>query len=57
VQLDPSLALDSVNQLCLKDYMCTINPLHHLAKIFKDSAHLLVTYQESVAARNLKEKP
>ena len=48
MRLDP----DSVNGLCLKDYICAINPLYHLAKISKFSM-LLVTYRGSVAARNL----
>jgi len=43
VQMDPSLAPNSVNGLHLKDYMRAIHPLHHLAKIFKHSARLLVT--------------
>ena len=33
--------------------MCTINPLYHIAKIYKVSAHLLMTYRETVVARNL----
>ena len=41
-----------VNSLCLKDYIRTINPLYHLAKISKFSM-LLITYRESVAASNL----
>ena len=50
--LDPILVPDLVNGLCLKDYICAINPLYHLAKISKFSM-LLITYQESVAASNL----
>ena len=49
---DPLLVPDLVNSLCLKDYICVINPLYHLAKISKFSM-LLIIYRESVAARNL----
>lgn len=41
-----------VSDLCLKDYICTINPLYHLDKISTFSM-LLITYQGSVMARNL----
>jgi len=53
VRLDPDLAPELINGLCLKDHMCTINPLYHIAKIYKVSAHLLMTYRETVVARNL----
>ena len=52
MQLDPDLVPDLVNGLCLKDYMCAINPLYHLAKISKFSM-LLITYRECVAVRTL----
>ena len=52
MQLDPDLVPDLVNGLCLKDYICVIYPLYHLAKISKFRM-LLITYRESVAARNL----
>ena len=52
MRLDPILVPDLVNSLVLKDYICAINPLHHLAKISKFSM-LLVTHRGSVAARNL----
>ena len=52
MRLDPILALDLVNGLPLTDYICTINPLYHSAKIAKFGT-LLVTYRESVAARHL----
>ena len=40
MRLDPVLAPDLIKSLCLKDHICTINPLYHLAEIFKVSAHL-----------------
>ena len=52
MQLDPILDPDWVNGLCLKDYICKINPLYHLAKMAKFFM-LLVTYRGSAAARNL----
>lgn len=38
-----------LNSLCLKDCMCTVNPLNHLAKI---SSMLIITYRPCVTARN-----
>lgn len=52
MQLDPILGPNLVNGLCLKDEMCTINPLHNLVKISKFTM-LLITYWASVMARNL----
>lgn len=52
MQLDPDLAPDSVNCLCLKDYRCTVNPFYNLAKISK-LIMLSITYRGSIAARNL----
>lgn len=46
----PDLVLDVVGGLYLKDYV--YNALYHLAKISKFSM-LLITYQESVAGRNV----
>lgn len=51
MQLDPDIVPDLVSSFCLKDSMCTVNPLYPLAKISKFSM-LLVTYQGPVA-RNL----
>lgn len=42
MQLDPNLILDLVNSVYLKDYMCIINHLSHLAKISTFSM-LLIT--------------
>lgn len=52
MQLDPNLLLELVNILRVRDYMCTINPLYHLANISK-FIMLINTYQESAVARNL----
>ena len=52
MRLDPILVPDLVSGLRLKDYMCAIMPLDHFAKISEFSM-LLITYRESVAARNL----
>lgn len=61
--LSPVLVPDSVNSFCLKDYMCPIHPLYHLASISKFSK-LLITCWESVVARilpasriNLEQSP
>lgn len=48
LKLSPRL----VNSLCLKAYMCTVNPLYHLAKISRFSM-LLITYRQCVTTRNL----
>lgn len=52
MQLDPELASELINGLCLKDYLCAINPLYQLAKISKFNMPL-ITYQGSAPARNL----
>jgi len=50
VWLDP----DFVNDLCLKDYLCTIRPLYHLAKITKfQCAYSQFTYRVSDAIKIL----
>jgi len=48
VQLDADLASDLVSRLCLKDYVCAINPLHHLAKIFEISVCLFPIHLPSI---------
>lgn len=50
--MDPLLIPDLVSDLWLKDCICTIYPFYHLAKISKKFSTLLITYQDSVAARN-----
>lgn len=39
VCMDPDLVPDFVNDICLKDYMCTISPFYHLAKVSKFSVN------------------
>ena len=54
MRLDPDLVPDLVNSLCLKDCMCTLNPLYHLAKISKfQHAYSQFTYQVANAIRIL----
>lgn len=52
MQLDPELVSELINGLCLKGYVCAINPLYQLAKISKFNMPL-ITYRGSAAARNL----
>lgn len=54
VQLDPDLASDLVKGLCLKNYICTVNPLYDLAEVatFHCTCSPL-TYQVSDAIRIL----
>lgn len=47
--LDPELVLDLANSLWLKDYICTTNPLYHLAKV---SMSWCATFWESAPARS-----
>ena len=52
--LDPDLVPDLVKSLCLKDYICTTNPIYHLAKISKfQCAYSQFTYQVSGTIRIL----
>ena len=65
MRLDPDLVPDLVNNLCLKDYMCTINPLYHFARISKfQCAYAQFTYRTSDVVRilstlrnNLERRP
>lgn len=50
LQLQPFLLPDLINILWLKDYLCSTNPLYHLAKISKFNM-LFITYQEPHVAK------
>lgn len=54
--MDLLLVPDLVSFLWLKDYICTIDSFYHIGKISKKFSILLITYQDSLAARSLSLK-